>query len=132
MEKIHNLRNLAHNLRNLAHNLCNLAHKKMLESRPEDALVRLVLTVVTVLTLLTVVTVLTVLTVLTMLSVLTALIELTVIIGFIEDLKKVSLTHSLSYLLTDNLNTRDASASKNILFFMNKNYIYFLEWINMP
>ena len=47
--------------------------QKMLESRPEDALVKLVLTVVTVLTVLTVLTVVTVLTVLTALSVLTVL-----------------------------------------------------------
>ena len=45
--------------------------KKMLESRPEDALVKLVLTVLTVVTVLTVLTVFTVFTVLTVLTVLT-------------------------------------------------------------
>ena len=68
----------------------------MLESRSEDALVLLVKSTVE-----TVETVESVETVETVESVLTALIELTVIIGFIEDLKKYhSLTHSVTYLLT--------------------------------
>ena len=57
-------------------------NKKMLESRPKDALVKLVKTVEIV------ETVETVLTVLTVLTDLTVLIVLTVIVGFIEDLKK--------------------------------------------
>ena len=61
------------------------SQQKMLESRPEDALVKLVLTVLTVVTALTVLT---------------------------EDLKK-ALTHWLTDWLSDNLKARDASASKN-------------------
>ena len=64
----------------------------MLESRPGDALVKLVKTVEIVYTAETVETVET------------------------EDLKKYhSLTHSLTQLLTDSLKARDASASKKCL-----------------
>ena len=57
------------------------ALKKMLESRPEDALVKLVLNVLTLLTVLTVLTVLAVLTVVTALIALTVVTVLTVYIA---------------------------------------------------
>ena len=52
--------------------------QKMLESRPEDGLVKLVVTVLTVLTVVTVLTVLTAVTVLTVLTLLTVLPVVTV------------------------------------------------------
>ena len=53
-------------------------------------------------------------TVSTVFTVMTVLTVLTVLIEFIGNLKKVSITYSLTHLLTDNLKSRDASASKNL------------------
>ena len=71
-----------------------------------------ILTIPTVETVLTVWTVLAVWTVLTVWIVLAVWIVLTVLTEITENLKKVSLTHLLTHLLTDNLKARDASASK--------------------